>query len=476
MSSMTRRRELAGFIGTPVVTLALCAAALVACESDGSVSSVPDADPVPAPDAGDEPVKSKCVAPTGAGTIHDRQDLASDDEVWTAAGSPHVVDFPPTIREGQKLTLEPCAVVRFAAGVGMSVAGELIAEGKVDQPIVLERAEADPWAHIRVNDTAHARFAYVTLEGGGYISNSRPDTTAMLYVDGDSRSPAGVLPLVRVDHVIVKGSQTLGVLLTENAAFTDDSRDLTITGSGAAPIRVWQRAAPSLPTGSYTGNQDDQILLEQGGYGNSAIVGEVTLHDRGLPYHVISSLRVGDSGDARTPGTLTVEPGITLRFQKGSVLSIEAYTADEAATGTLRAIGTPDKPIVFTSDSATPTPGDWVGITFKGTPSPNNRIEHATIAYAGGDSGISSYDCFVSPDERGFSNHAAVVFFGNQPAAAFIAHTRIENSAQDGIVRGWTGEPVDFLGTNQFVGVSRCWQTFPKPVSTSCPAPPPCPK
>ncbi|MCW5833136.1 MAG: hypothetical protein KIS78_12110 [Labilithrix sp.] len=470
---MTPRRSLWSFV------LLVCAAGLGACESDGPASPEPDAGPGPdpLPEAGDAPVTSRCVVPTGEGTVHASGALDSDEDVWTAAGSPHVVTFPVTIRAGQKLTLEPCAVVRLDAGTSVLVAGELIAEGAADQRISFERAGAEPWEYVRVSETGHARFAYATLAGGGYVRNNRPDTTATLYVDGDPRSPAGVLPLVRVDHVTIEGSQTLGVLLTENGAFTDDSRDLTVTGSGSAPIRVWLRAASSLPTGTYTGNQDDQFLLEAGGYGNAAVVGEVTLRDRGLSYHVISApLRVGGEGDDRTPGTLVVEPGVTLRFQPGSGVNVQAYTSSEGATGTLRAIGTPDKPIVFTSDSATPAPGDWVGITFKGTPSPNNRIEHATIAYAGGDSGISSYDCFVTPDERGFSNRGAVIVFGNQPAAPFIAHTRIENSAQDGIVRGWTGEPIDFLGTNEFVGISRCRQTFPKPAAATCPTPPPCPK
>lgn len=452
----------------------LCLVGLAACESRSAGPTSTNSEADAGPDAG--PIESKCVAPTGEGTLHSSSALASDEEVWTAAGSPHVVTFPVTIRAGQKLRIEPCAVVRLEPKMSVLVNGELIAEGTGDQRISFERAGAEPWEHVRVSDTGSARLAHATLAGGGHVSNNRPDATATLYVDGDPRSPAGVQPLVRVDHVTIEGSQTLGVLLTENGAFTDDSRDLTVTGSGSAPVRLWVRAASSLPTGAYAGNQDDQILLEAGGYGNAAVVGEVTLRDRGLSYHVISPpLRVGGDGDDRKPGTLVVEPGVTLRFQPGSGVNVDAYTTSENATGTLRAIGTPDKPIVFTSDSATPAPGDWVGITFKGTPSPNNRIEHATIAYAGGASGISSYDCFVTPDERGFSNHGAVIVFGNQPASTFIANSRIEHSAQDGIVRGWSGEAIDFLGTNEFVGISRCKQTFPKPAGGTCPSPPPCP-
>ncbi|MFY0533560.1 hypothetical protein [Nannocystis pusilla] len=189
-------------------------------------------------------------------------------------------------------------------------------------------------------------------------------------------------------------------------------------------------------------------------------MGEATLHDRGVPYHLIAGmLVVGSSGDDRTPGSLTIEPGVQLRFQQGSRLLVQAYDTDEAATGSLRALGTAEKPIVLTSAADTPAPGDWVGITFKGTPAADNRIEHTTIAYAGGDSGISSYDCALSGDT--FSNNGAVVFYGQQPASAFLTDCRIEHSARDGVVRGWTGDPLDFTASNTFVDVARCLQTFP---------------
>lgn len=103
-----------------------------------------------------------------------------------------------------------------------------------------------------------------------------------------------------------------------------------------------------------------------------------------------------------------------------------------------------------------------------------NGTALTTIAYAGGDSGISSYDCALSGDT--FSNNGAVVFYGQPPASAFLTDCRIEHSARDGVVRGWVGDPLDFTATNTFVDVARCLQTFPQPQNDSCPADPPCPK
>lgn len=453
----------------------LSAVGVAACNEDSRTGAEPDADVEPDGGAGEQPVQSKCTPPSGEGTRHG-QNLTTDDEVWTAAGSPHLVEFALSVREGQKLTVEPCAVVRIKGRLGITVSGDLVAEGEADRPISFERADDEAWGPLHANKTASVRLAFATLRGGGYVSNRQPNTTATLTVDGDPHSPGGVQELVHVDHVTIEGSESLGVLLSQNSALSGDSRDLTITGSASAPIRLWQRAVSNLPVGTYTGNQEDEFLIDGGNFGHYEIVGDATLHDRGLPYHVTyASLRVGSSEQA---GTLTIEPGVTLRFDPDLSLHVSAPTTNDAATGALRAVGTADEPIVFTSASATPAAGDWTGILFRGTPSPNNRIEHAKIAYAGGSSSHSSYDC-VAPGEKTSGDDAAIVIATNVagPASAFVAHTRIEHSAKFGIARGWRGNPVDFLATNEFVGVASCWQTHPRgaDVNGSCPEPVPCP-
>lgn len=451
---------------SPGSALLLCAAAVVACEGDDAADTGTDTD---------APPPATCSVPSGEGTVHATAALETDDVVWTAAASPHIVNFSPSIGAGQRLTIEPCAVVRFGDRVGMQIDGELVAEGTADQPIVFERAGAAAWDSLRVGETGHVRLAHASLRGGGAPGNSRIDETGTLVLVGDPRSDQGLMPLASVQHVSIADSASLGALLSQNASFSDDSLDLTITGSGSAPLRLWQRAVSSVPGGQYTGNQDDEILLEEGGFGNSAIVGEATLHDRGVPYRLVAGmLVVGSSGDDRTPGSLTIEPGVQLRLLQGSRLLVQAYDTDEAATGSLRALGTAERPIVLTSAADTPAPGDWVGITFKGTPAADNRVEHTTIAYAGGESGISSYDCAL-PDDT-FSNDGAVVFYGQQPASAFLTDCHIEHSARDGVVRGWVGDPLDFTASNTFVDVARCLQTFPQPPDDACPADPPCPK
>ncbi len=90
-----------------------------------------------------------------------------------------------------------------------------------------------------------------------------------------------------------------------------------------------------------------------------------------------------------TGGTLTIEPGTTIKGKNGSALTI-------TKNAKLSAVGTAAKPIVFTSAAATPASGDWGGVVMAGkapinvTGGTNNIEGFATsygdrIAYGGTD-------------------------------------------------------------------------------------------
>jgi hypothetical protein len=74
-----------------------------------------------------------------------------------------------------------------------------------------------------------------------------------------------------------------------------------------------------------------------------------------------------------TGGTLTIDAGTVVKGDNGSALAI-------TRNATLDAVGTVDKPIVFTSSSATPQSGDWGGVVMLGTAGINvaggtNKVE-----------------------------------------------------------------------------------------------------
>ena len=143
-------------------------------------------------------------------------------------------------------------------------------------------------------------------------------------------------------------------------------------------------------------------------------------------------------------GTLTIEAGATIKGENGSALTI---TKDAK----LNAVGTAEKPIVFTSSKATPTPGDWGGVVLLGkapinvvggtnkiegfpdsygdrivygatTPNPAHdcgRLEYARVEYAG---------FLLSPD-----NELNGLTLGGCGSATKIDYVQVHLGQDDGV-------------------------------------------
>ncbi len=415
-----------------------------------------------------------CPAPKGGPTEHVSTIVA--DETWTADKSPHVVPYDLAI-QGATLTIEPCAEVIIGGVRTLTIAtgGKLVAEGKENLPIRIHGQDpSKAFAQIYANGGGSMRLAYVEIENGGDPQNSIEDITGTIYVQGDQYLPTQ--PLVFVDHVTMKASLSNGLYMSEGAGFAPGSRDLTVTGSAQYPISITPPQLDTIPTGKYTGHATDEHLLPAGRR-TRAIQVDATMHERGVPYRVGNSngdgmLLVERPEEKGGFATLTIEPGVTIRFKKEGFLSLDRFTGQGAARGAIVAVGTPAKPIVFTSAEAKPVAGDWLGLFFNEIPQASNRIEYARIDYAGGVTQEGSATCNTQPS----APDAAVRIFG-VPQNQFVKNTKISNSAGHGIDRGWRADSViDFMATNEFVGVAACKQTLPSAADGSCPQVVPCPK
>jgi hypothetical protein len=115
--------------------------------------------------------------------------------------------------------------------------------------------------------------------------------------------------------------------------------------------------------------------------------------------------------------TLTIEPGVVIRFDSHKALQID---------GELIARGTSGSPITFTSNNAIPMPGDWDYIVFTdtstdavysldGSYTSGSILQHVIVEYAGGSS---------------VANNAAVRMTAASP---FVDHGIIRNNASAAI-------------------------------------------
>lgn len=438
--------------------------ALVACESPSDT----DDDGTSEGGSGGAPdVEIACKAPTKGPTLHEKGIEA--DEVWRADEGPHIVKGNLGIRNGATLTIEPCANVELEAGATLAVAfpgtpttGTLLAEGDAKHPIRFSGKDGARWGHVHVDGGGTARLAHVTLEGGGGFDVRG----ASLIVNGDDTFP--VKKSVFVDHVTVRDSKGLGVRVGRLAAFTADSTDLTVTGSGDEenpfPVMIDNHAIDTLPRGKYTGNQVDKIFLDP----EHSLQEDATLKNLGVPYYVGDAsnnrLVVGAGPDSPLT-TLTIEPGVRMEMFPGTGIRVELVTGDSPASGAIVANGTAADPIVFTSSAAVPQKGDWQGLFFGGQPDASNSISHARIEYTGADCGCILATCSALVE------HEGAIILAGEPKSAFVTDTTFAHASNHAIVRAYMGAQIDFKPTNVFEDVTGCQETLPG--APSCPNPKP---
>jgi hypothetical protein len=470
-------------VGLAVAAVAVSSAA--ACSSahetsapdDGGSAGDPDASvTMPAADGG----FLSCPPPSQGPTTHSGE--ISRDQLWKADGSPHVVTDDVVV-SGATLTIEPCAVVQIKDRKAIIVGthgssgsgGALVAEGTSERPIRFEGAGAgERWKRIAVNAPATARLAHAVLTGAG--ADFYQEDHAAIGARGWGDRSAG--PLLFVDHVKIERSFGAGVDLWM-ATFAPGSRDLTIERCGDGPwayapfpISLTPDALHSVPTGRYTGNRRDAIQVLP-----VPLMEDVTMWDRGVPYFVGYMRQEAEPRTreymlqiaAEQPGqvaTLTIEPGVVLEMNGG--IEIQDGDGDGEARGALRAVGTAQKPIVFTSWRKTRAAGDWAGVVFRGATRPPTRLEHVRIEYAGGH-GEAAYltrTCSTTAAAEG-----ALVFLG-QVAPGLVTSSVFADSAGHALSQNFVGTYVDLKPTNTFLRIAGCAQTRPE-APGGCPDPRP---
>lgn len=148
----------------------------------------------------------------------------------------------------------------------------------------------------------------------------------------------------------------------------------------------------------------------------------------GSPYIATSSVIIG------TMATLTIDPGVTVKFNGGKSLTIN---------GKLLAIGTSSNLIAFTSNVAGPHAGDWVEIGFAPGSDPASRVSYATVSYGGGVNGRAIYvnSVSVSLDHTTVSQSSGdgIQVNGASPSLNTITAT---NCGDDGMmITGSTSNP-----------------------------------
>lgn len=420
---------------------------------------------------GQEPVTtSGCQAPSGEGT--DVGSSITSDETWDLDGSPYRISFQTAVTA--TLTLEPCTVVELEEGAHLFVGndpveGEIIARGEVVteageeqiRPVIFRPlTEGTHWGQIAVDPTGRLDFEYVRIEGGGNAAASQDGGGSIISWGSD---PAGEPHKnLLLSNVEIVESETYGINLQARAAFADGSTSLVIrqSGSETAPEAIYLEAgvARTVPESLVLeGNERDEVLVHP----FTRVQEDTFPYREGVVYRVDDWLYVAPQIEDSGLATLTIEPGVEIKFVEGAGSGI-TLGADEMHQGQLVAAGTEGEPIWLHSGEESPQAGDWMGLYFAHFPESGNVIEYVTVEDAGAGNGANGFGCGPA------DNSAAIFIRDTRPSSVFVRNTTIKNTGSETqLALGFTSdEPAEdaaaYKEANTFEDSPACAVSYPQ--------------
>jgi len=368
-----------------------------------AAGSDPEPTPVgecPADEEGTSPpIVLACDAFSEAQTLTDDPERAVDYLVDCQAS----VTAPVTIEAGTVLAFET------EAGLVIRDGGSIDARGDDCEPVVFEGVAHRPgaWKGIFVNSAEDNLLSKVRItDAGGAAFNSNGDLgSVVLYADArltmrDSHLSNGAA------HGL-NGSYGGSTLIWERNV---------VESHAAEPLRIDAALADALDGAStFAGNARDAVLLVRGRLEAPAVWARLD-----VPYQVDRDVLI-DSKDS-----LLLEAGVRVAFDTDAGL--------KATTGRLTIDGAADAPVELYGVNE--EPGRWRGV-FVGS-GESNRITHAEIRHAGGNSFNSNGDL------------GAIVVYAD--AELSLEETSVSDSGADGLNANYGDATLAFEGGNRFTG------------------------
>ena len=158
--------------------------------------------------------------------------------------------------------------------------------------------------------------------------------------------------------------------------------------------------------------------------------------------------------------TVTIEPGVSLLFNSGTNLIVGASSDGKTYYGALRAIGSAAAPIIFTTSSSSPSPGQWKGIRFYDpTDDSASILDHCVVEYGGQYSGgqwisnifIQSAAPTISNSIIRQSLYHGIHAYGCSP---IITCNNILDNTKSGVLAESSAKPL--VNRNNIIGNKEC--------------------
>ncbi len=287
----------------------------------------------------------------------------SSNETWSSGGNVHVIGCDVMVTSGVTLTIEQGSIVKFELGTSLIVQGSLRVLGTSTSRVYLTSIKDDSVGGDTNND-----------------GSSTPYPGDWLRIEfGDSSNDASSL----IDYAVIRYggyhdifySDVYGGITLLSASPTIQNSILSLNQSYA--IRADLTSHPTLSNNTYINNGINGLAIQGGAVSNNT-----TWNVTNTAYFLIDDITVG------VGATLTVNPGVAVKFEDGASLFVY---------GALRSLGTSGNPVYFTSKrddavkgdtnnngASTPYPGDWSHIEFEDSSNDaTSLINYTTIRYGG---------------------------------------------------------------------------------------------
>jgi len=281
----------------------------------------------------------------------------------SVSGSSQILSYF-MLEEGTTIMLGKNANINFGKDI------RFIANGLIDKPITFTSLELEPqsgdWRSISFGYKTTAKLKHCIFEYGGNFEQSMVDNAMVrLYSATD----------ISMENCVFSYSEGPAILLYKYAtnlpmpAFASFTNNIFSNLDGCA-ISLEAECVNSI--GDYNNFNNHYIYIQSSTIKNKHIIWK----NFGTAYLLESFVSI--NGEYKT--ILEIESGVTIKLDRGS--GFKVGTASQWG-GTLIAVGTEEKPIIFTSIKEYPYYGGWSGIVFYTNTREGTILDHCQILYAG---------------------------------------------------------------------------------------------
>jgi len=331
----------------------------------------------------------------------------ASSSTWNASlgGTPLWLPNTLTVASGVTLSVKPG--VNIIGGDEFSrvfVNGSLKAEGTAEKPVIFTSAgskEVGEWRGLVFNSgSGGSVLDHVEIGYGGHLSvpmieivSSSPTITNSTFLRSDNQAiyiPKGGSPDIANNDFFSNDSTAIRYIGPKGSTGEINIHGNYIEGGGSGISATVESGASitgkTLSSNTVIGTNGTGVL-----YGGSDIPGDIT--DNTLIGNKSNRISVegtvahsstwNPSGTAPLwlPSTLSISSGKTLTVKPGvNIIGSDEFSRIFVA-GTLKAEGTAEKPVVFTSTNSKEA-GEWRGLVFE-SGSGGSILDHVEVAYGG---------------------------------------------------------------------------------------------